>query len=181
MILLAAIGIAWIIGKLLGGKSRLLADPGFRGLALPIIAVILQSLTGIAARFIPVDPYLWYPYVVVVSYGANVLFALMNLVPLYGSLLVLLGTLGNFVVIAANGWRMPVAPSAAALPQILAPAQRLGYAIADEATRFLWLGDTIAVPLPLIGGYMSIGDVLLCLGVAALILWRMDTPAPDTD
>jgi hypothetical protein len=180
MILLLAVGIGWMLGKLAGGQARRLADPGFRGLALPIIAVALQALTGPAAQIIPGDPQRWYPYVVIVSYGANVLFALRNLSPLYGSLPVLLGTLGNFIVIAANRWHMPVAPSAAALPQILAPAQRLGYALADETTRLLWLGDIMAVPVPLIGGYLSIGDLLLCLGVGALIRWRMVTPGPES-
>ncbi len=176
MILLLGVILGWVAGRMLGGAAGRLADPGFRWLWLPIFSAVLQMCTTPLANLIPLPPEHWYGFIVILTYGANVAFALANLRPLVGSIPILLGTLGNFAVIAANGWRMPVAPSALQLPQIVAPAERLGYYMADGTTRLLWLGDILPLPIPLIGGYMSLGDILLFVGVSALIAGRMVLP-----
>ncbi len=176
MILLLGVLLGWAAGRILGGATARLADPGFRWLWLPIASAVIQMCTTPLSRLIPLPAESWYGFVVILTYGANAAFALANLRPLAGSLPILMGTLGNFAVIAANGWRMPVAPSALQLPQLVAPAERLGYYMADSSTRLLWLGDVLPLPLPLVGGYMSLGDILLFLGVAVLIAGRMLLP-----
>ena len=175
MILLLGVLLGWAAGRILGGATARLADPGFRWLWLPIASAVIQMCTTPLSRLIPLPAESWYGFVVILTYGANAAFALANLRPLAGSLPILMGTLGNFAVIAANGWRMPVAPSALQLPQLVAPAERLGYYMADSSTRLLWLGDVLPLPLPLVGGYMSLGDILLFLGVAVLIAGRIKT------
>ncbi len=176
MILLLGVLLGWAVGRALGGSTMRLADPGFRWLWLPILSAIFQMCTTPLSQVIPLPVESWYSLIVVLTYGANVIFALANLRPLAGSLLILLGTVGNFAVIAVNGWRMPVSPSALHLPQLVAPAERLGYYMADSSTRLLWLGDILPLPLPLVGGYMSLGDIFLFLGVAVLIAGRMLMP-----
>ena len=94
----------------------------------------------------------------------------------WGTLGIALGTISNFTVIAANGWRMPVSPVAANLSQIIAPAERLGYFMATPSAKLMFLGDIIPLPIPLIAGYLSVGDILLSVGVVLLIYHRMRPP-----
>ena len=95
------------------------------------------------------------------------------------ALLAGLGSLCNFLVIAVNDFRMPVSQS---VLQHLSP-QRLQqlqsgaiplYAAADEQTRLLFLGDII--PVPVLGGFASIGDLLLTAG---LFFCLMAIMSPD--
>lgn len=85
-----------------------------------------------------------------------------------------LGTLMNYGVIAANGYRMPVVPVAGSAP--FAAGEIFGYVLADESTRLLFLGDVIAVPvLGEFVGLASIGDLVLGLGVG-LLAYRLTRP-----
>ncbi|PZA08901.1 MULTISPECIES: DUF5317 domain-containing protein [unclassified Meiothermus] len=87
-----------------------------------------------------------------------------------------LGLLANTLVILANGGHMPV--SAAALRQAglghLEPALRNAYdavhVLMHEQTRLWFLGDVIPVQFKILRNVMSLGDVLLMLGIAGVIL-----------
>ena len=48
-------------------------------------------------------------------------------------------------------------------------AKQTAYIIADSSTRLAWLGDIIYLPIPLLEGFASVGDVLLALGAGVLV------------
>jgi hypothetical protein len=179
MILFLAVVLGWVIGILRGGRTSRLANPGFRAVYLPIIAAVIQytapplvSLSGLSLEK-------GYWLVVCLSYGADLIFAIVNYRLWWGALGIALGTISNFTVIAVNGWRMPVSPVAANLSQITAPAERLGYFMATPAAKLLFLGDIIPLPIPLIAGYLSVGDILLSVGVILLVYHRMRPTSED--
>lgn len=78
-----------------------------------------------------------------------------------------LGTLLNALVVLANGY-MPVATAA----ETTAP---YFYVFSNSVARFIIIGDVL--PLPLFGSiyYLSVGDVLLIVGVAVFVLNSMCT------
>ena len=91
------------------------------------------------------------------------------------------GTLLNYLVIAANGYRMPVAPNLlAGLPEptaaALAAGEIFGYTLADASTRLVFLGDVVSVPfLGEFVGFASLGDFFLGVG-AGLLAYRLTKP-----
>lgn len=102
--------------------------------------------------------------------GSMVLIALFLLLNLRrpGMGLAATGLLLNVVVIAVNG-AMPVhAPSAtrAGVPISFEEAG-VKHEVMDASTHLPWLGD--AIVLPLLDTVLSLGDVLLALGVALFV------------
>jgi hypothetical protein len=94
-------------------------------------------------------------------------------------LAILLGGLMNAAAIAANG-RMPFSESALRAAQVSTEQRARGdrspkHVAADEDTRLLWLGDII--PVAPIEKVVSIGDIVLLLGVAALLTGAMRAPS----
>lgn len=83
-----------------------------------------------------------------------------------GRRLIAAGMLLNAVAIVANGG-MPVDPvaAAAAVPDARISGGR--HILLDEGTTMAWAVDRI--PLPPLGIVVSIGDILLAIGVAALV------------
>ena len=166
VLVVAVLGLA--LGLLLGGRLEALADQHVRlaaalpvGLAVQVVALLLEP----AGRALAAFGY-------AVAAGLVGAFALANLrlpgVPLMG-----LGLLLNALVVLANGVAMPVS---------VAAAQRAGLSRADlrldddplhvertDRTRLGWLGDVVAVPLPLRPQIVSAGDVLLASGVGLFL------------
>lgn len=101
------------------------------------------------------------------SMGLIAVFLLIN-VRLGGMGLAAVGLLLNVVVIAANG-AMPVhRPSAeAAGVPISFEESGVKHEVMDASTRLPWLGD--AIGLPVLKTVLSLGDVLLALGVALFV------------
>ena len=94
-----------------------------------------------------------------------------------GVLLLGIGLALNFVVIAANQ-AMPVSPRAAETAGIDAPAAEsstLKHERLDDDTRLPWLADVI--PVPGVGEILSIGDLVLALGMAHLVYAAMGAGA----
>jgi Family of unknown function (DUF5317) len=90
----------------------------------------------------------------------------------HGALAAAAGGLLNGVAIAANG-RMPYSTWAAAKAGLGTGHQTARNIAATHATRLLPIGDVI--PVPPLHAVFSIGDVLLCLGIATMIIAAMRT------
>ena len=163
--------IALAVGWLFGGKLSRYERASMRGLWLPFPAFVAQSLPN------------WVPALsdgvpaavcIVVCYGTLALFLVWNRRLRKTCLFAGLGTACNFVVIASNDFCMPVSQFAlSVLSEEGARALLAGeipmYCAAGPNTRLLFLGDVI--PLP--GGFASVGDLLLAVGVFFCILCLM--------
>lgn len=101
------------------------------------------------------------------SMGLIALFLLLNL-RRPGMGLAAVGLLLNIAVIGANG-AMPVHPPSAERAGVPISSQEGGvkHEVMDASTHLPWLGDAIA--LPLLKTVLSLGDVLLALGVALFV------------
>jgi Family of unknown function (DUF5317) len=92
-----------------------------------------------------------------------------------GVLLLGLGLALNVVVIAAND-AMPVSPGAAETAGLSAPTTEsasLKHERLNDDTRLPWLADVI--PVPRLKEILSIGDIVLALGMAHLVYAGMRT------
>lgn len=159
---------ALVLGWYTGGRLARFAGCGLRLLPLPVAALLLQRISCA-------------PWALLLSYGLLFLFAWCNRHLKKTALLLALGGACNLAVIAANGWRMPVSRQALELLSPQAAADLLAgaipmYTAAGAHTRLWLLGDILCCPLPVVGGFASVGDLLLMAGVFFLILAAM---APD--
>lgn len=164
--LIAALVIALIAGLLRGGSLEALAQTRVRWLVLLIEGLLVQLVFDI-----------WDPAgltdagelaVLLVSNGSVLAFLILNrAIP--GMLLIAGGLLLNTVVITANQ-AMPVSASAAETAGAEVPSAEendLKHELLDDDTKLGFLGDVI--PLPGLKEVLSIGDVVLALGVARAV------------
>lgn len=158
-------------GRLAGGRLADLMSVRLRAmwvLWLAAAAQIVQSTTGL--------PLLAVVFALVLAWIAiNIARAA---VPLRIGLAVALGGLAaNGAAIVLNE-RMPYAPEAAEAaglaPSLLTPKNEP----MDDSTVVGWLGDTL--PIPPLGAVISLGDVLIALGVAATVALLMRPPREPT-
>ena len=160
------LAVALTAGLLRGGSLASLADTRLRWLVLLFEGLIIQVAFD-----------LWDPpgltttgglAVLLVSNAAVAGFLLLNgRVP--GMLIIGLGLLLNTVVITANQ-AMPVSAAAAARAGLDPPpriSDDLKHERLDSDTRLGWLGDVI--PIPGIKEVLSLGDVVLALGVGRVV------------
>ena len=70
------------------------------------------------------------------------------------------GAFLNFLVVASNGGKMPVAIAAGDTKEIAVISQSNSWRVMDEATRFAMLGDWISIPVGQRALIFSIGDVI---------------------
>ena len=163
---------ALLLGRLLGGRLSRFEGAGLRWLPLPALALLCQAALG----RVPVPAAM--PWLISLSYLLLLLFVWKNRHLTAAACFIGLGSLCNYVVIAANGFRMPVSPDAmSALSPEGAAALLAGeipmYAAAGSATRLLFLGDLFWFPLPPFQGFASVGDLLLSVGVFFLLMALM--------
>ena len=172
--IVAALG-AVLVAKLRGGSLDALAATNFRWVLFLVAGLSLQVGFG-----------LWSPawmnkaIAVAVVVASDVLvgaFVVANR-KLAGMVTIGIGLALNLLVIAANG-AMPVSPTAARIAGAPAPGphpdikhERLG-----RATVLPLLADVI--PLPRIGEVMSVGDVVLAIGIGRLVYLRTTSGAGD--
>ena len=166
--LILAVLLALVLGWCTGGRLARLEELELRMLWLPVAAILLQRLTVA-------------PWALLLSYLLLLLFCLCNRRLRKSALCLAAGSLCNLVVIAANSWRMPVAAWALdhlspTVAEALLAGQIPMYAAAGPDTRLLFLGDVIYCPIPLIGGFASVGDLLLMAGVFFCVLAIMAPP-----
>lgn len=160
------LGVA--VGYLLGGRLRRIAGLRLRALWLLWIAaagqlLAMRLLTGVPAGL-----------AVTVVFGAAAACLAVNLrhsrtMAVTGSV-VLTGAALNGVAIVLNGG-MPYSPEAAVRAGLPPDAETVKNAAAHAGTRLAPLGDVIAVP-PL-HAVVSVGDLLIALGIVALVASSM--------
>jgi hypothetical protein len=167
--ILYAIPIGLLIGFLLGGRLDRLADLRFHWAWLAIAGLFVQVLlfSPLFERVGDLGPPIY-----VVSTAA-VLVAVLRNWRLPGLAIVALGAASNLLAITANGGVMPASPEAAAsLGSDAGAGFSNSVVMIDPA---LWpLTDIFALPnwLPA-ANVFSIGDVLIGVGVAAVIALGM--------
>jgi hypothetical protein len=169
--LVGAVGV----GYALGGDWGRLSGIRLRW-RLVVVAAVLAQAGGALLGFAGVaDPSRAYVVGLAASALCAAAFCARNL-RVSGVPLVTAGLLANAVVVAANG-AMPVSIDAAykaGVPIVdIANGDDARHEIAGVGTVWRWLGDVIAVPLPVRPEVVSPGDVLVAAGLAELIVMGM--------
>jgi len=164
--MLVAIGVGAVVGLARGGKPSNLTDLRVGGLALLVAGFLIQFIsTFVTRKDLAVG-------LLLLSYLLLLVFAGINR-SAGGMWIVGIGVLMNFSVIALNGG-MPVLPEAAELAGVSAAkvAASAKHVVLDGSTRLPFLGDII--PLP--GSVVSLGDVLLGIGLGVFIEEELRRP-----
>ena len=148
-----------------GGSTDRLASTRFRHPWLVFVGLVLQ--VGVQTFTSALPDQRTALALLLASMGLIALFLLLNL-KIPGMALAAAGLVLNVVVIGANG-AMPVHPPSAEAAGVPISSQEGGvkHEVMGDATVLPWLGDAIA--LPLFKTVISLGDVLLALGVALFV------------
>jgi uncharacterized protein DUF5317 len=172
---LATLVLACGLGLLVGGRPSALASLKVRWTPAALIGLALQ-LAPFPGDTLPL-------VMLFVSFVFLTAFAVVNLrAKVSGFVLILIGVLMNFTVIAVNQG-MPVARDALVashqqetLPILL---ERPGakHHLAGSGDRLMFLADVI--PLPPLEQVVSLGDVLAYTGVVWLVVAGMRRREPD--
>lgn len=154
-----AIAIGSLIGRVRGGRWSGVSSAELRStplLVISIATVLVQAILN------PVFPVIWS----LVGACSLIAFGLRNR-HLVGMSIVVIGTMLNLLPLLAN-WATPVSELALIsvgdldpfdMPDIDGARQS-----SSEATRLTFLGD--AIPVPIVGSVVSIGDIIALVGVA---------------
>lgn len=168
MILLLSAVLGLTIGLLSGGSLKHARLYPLKGLALPVAAFLIKAGAAYLLR-----PQTGAILVCLLQYSLIFAFLLLNLKRPVWPVFALLGSLGNFLVILLNGGCMPV--SAALVDAQTARMEQLvqneiyAYCLANEQTKLVFLGDILRIgPAGMPFGFASIGDGILCVGIAIL-------------
>jgi hypothetical protein len=167
--ILYAIPIGIVAGLLLGGRLDRLADLRLRWAPLALLGLLVQ----VALFADPVSTVVGgaAPAIYVASTAA-VLVAVLRDARVPGMAVVALGAASNLAAIVANGGYMPADPAALASVVELSPGYSNSVVVADPALRPLT--DLFALPAAFpLANVFSIGDVLIGLGIALVIVFAM--------
>lgn len=168
------------IGYILGGRLRNIGNTPLRFVLLPCASFLLEGSFGYLSDCLNAPASAWLGWAVCLEYLLLALFIWFNR-RLRGMKLLGIATLVNFIVISANGFRMPVSPLIYDNPDLAGLIARIEsgalpeYVLVDWNGPLWFLGDTI----PIFGGLASIGDLLMALGILILIVHMMRTPKTE--
>lgn len=168
MLTLAALA-AIALALLTGGSFKAIERSRLRGLPLALAAFAVKlAAARLCAGALPREP--WYAVMLTLSYALCFVFVALNREYKWFASLFAAGAALNFAVIALNGFYMPVSAAASSAAGVVEIPQSaaVAYRLADGGTRLGFLGDVIYIPAPLIGGFASVGDILMAAGVFAL-------------
>jgi Family of unknown function (DUF5317) len=175
-LILATIVLAWLLGLVFGGRPSALSSLKVRWTPAALVGLVLQLA--------PVPGHTWPLVLLFVSFALLIAFAIVNLrarVP--GFVLILIGVVMNFTVIAVNQG-MPVSGQALVashqqetLPLLTRHAGAKHH-LEGPGDHLILLADVIAVP-PL-DQVVSLGDVFAYSGVVWLIVAGMRRREPTT-
>jgi len=136
--------------------------------------VIMPLFASLVIKYYPVLPYILKAALTTLTYSCVIAFVIANRENVVPSVFLGLGTLSNYVVIAANSFRMPITAKALLIyPTMTAEAvlsQRANYFVATDGAKLMSLGDIIYIPIKIIEGFISVGDILLAIGMFLLIV-----------
>jgi hypothetical protein len=173
------------VGYLLGGKLRNVPNYTTRLLGLPIAAFLLETAAPFLRNLISAPITQWQWAIVTAEYLLLFLFCAVNRKswPVW---IIFAACALNFTVIALNGFQMPVAPFAREMPEMAATIAKIDsgeffrYTVASVSDPLWFLGDVIVIPIKVIGGFASIGDLLLGIGCGALFAsWMLKKKQPE--
>ena len=163
--------LSLIIGLVRGGKISRFKNINFKKMWLFIIAILIQyflfSINHIEEVHLFDNLFKYLKQLIIISYILLFIGIIINL--RYKSLwLILAGSILNFIVLLANGWKRPVLEEGLKLVGIdtLLPL----YIPILEETKLSILGDIIIVSKPYPFPHVfSIGDIIISLGLFMLI------------
>jgi hypothetical protein len=189
MFLLVLVLAALALGLRRGSFARL-ADIPVRALWVPLTAFTLQAILVHFPLLAPTTSARIGPLVLLVSYGAVVVFLAANRF-LPGARLVALGACLNLAVMLANGGYMPV--TAAALERsghldrrVVRDGSVYVYGskdvVLDESDiRLGFLGDALSLPRPIpLAASFSLGDLCIVAGACAFAYTAVSRPREGT-
>ena len=179
MLTLAALIFGVLLGYVSGGRSRRLAAIRFRWTWFVLFALVLQLLIFPLFSSRPLIPWLHEP-LHYLSYALALVFVAANwrMIPL---LVVAAGAALNLLALAVNGGKMPAsvealqaAGSDRIAAELLAQGSFGNVVRMSSATNLNALGDWLHLPGRIPGATaFSLGDLLISLGLAALVWWGM--------
>jgi len=165
-LILVGIILAVAVALLRGGRLERLSDLGLKFLPLVWLALVMRSLVAVLES----RGMLWAPWLQVVAY--IILLGVLGLnLAAPGMKLFGLGSLLNFLAIAANGGAMPVSPGALAfLEMSVTPSGT--HTLLTAESRLWFITDIIPLWMPY-PQVISIGDIVLVAGMFLFIQHKM--------
>lgn len=166
--LFVVIGVSVVVSLLRGGKLSNLSEIYARGWWLLFVGLGMQT----AANFISTEQRELAVWLVLLSYLPLILVVLVNH-RLAGMWIAGIGILMNFTVIALNNG-MPVLPEAFELAGGAVGSLQLDakHVLLDSSSSFPFLADIIPMP----GSVISLGDVLLAVGLGVFVEDQLRQP-----
>lgn len=178
MLLFVGVVAGIVVGLLL--KGNIIRLCALHMLWLPIITLA----AGFAVRSMPEMTFWLKAVVITFSYLCIFAFIIANRKYIAASVFLCLGSLSNFIVIVANGFRMPISAKAllvySGMTAQAVEASRADYFVATDGARLINLGDMIYFPIPVLKGFLSVGDILLSVGMFLLIIFVMTDKSINT-
>ena len=170
MIWLIAIALGLVFGLVTGGSIARLSKLSFRWPWLIVAVVIVRE----AVLLTPLGKAAGARYIYVAALVAIIVWVIWHSSRVRAIWLVAVGAALNVIVIVANDARMPVAPE---LAGAILPRTNPGlYTVMGSQTNLNILGDWIKLaPLP---EAYSIGDVLIAVALAIVVLLAVRNPPP---
>ena len=159
MILFASVILGLFVGLIRRGNIFRLNSLRWLLLAiLPLLSVFLM-------KYYPTIPLLPKAAVTTFTYLCVMIFLIVNRKYAIPAVFLGLGTLCNYLVIAANSFRMPISPTALSIYATMTPeaviSRRADYFVATNGANLMFLGDVIYFPKKIIDGYISLGNLHL--------------------
>ncbi|MBU5425753.1 DUF5317 domain-containing protein [Tissierella pigra] len=177
------ITLSLLLGKLTGGKIRNIGNLYINGWYLfvisfltEIICLLIASKTNGRLSIIIEDNFF---YIHIFVYLLLIIGLIMNFHEI-GLRTTLVGAILNFLPLLLNNGRMPVSINALKFSKLytqlslLDEGRIMTHALVDKSTKLWVLGDIIPIPKPyFFPKIISIGDILIALGLFILILTNM--------
>lgn len=163
------------VALLRGGRLTNLGDIHLRQWWLLPLGFLLQ----IGARYIPASAADWGVALILVSYVPLLILVILNK-NRPGLWLAGIGVLMNFTVIALNGG-MPVMAEAAEVASGFAPgdpviSESYKHVILDQTSHLVFLADVIPIRVANYGQVLSLGDLLLAVGLGRFVEFELRRP-----